>query len=170
MKLRIISLTLAIFFSLSTVSALFWSNIDKIRWDKVPIIGHFVLQIELAPAAFDGSYLTEPITWEQLDKEPEDWEGNGCGGWFYMNPYTKKLIKNYMKENNLGILPGDWGDLHFRANFEECLEIFKFVSLGEPEPKPKENFFENNIASIILGSLSIICWGIFICAFKKVKL
>ncbi len=167
MKLRIISLSIAIFFSLSTVSALFWSNVDKIRWDKVPILNLFILQIELAPMAFDASHLTEPITWDQLDNEPKGWNEEENGPWFCLNAYTKNMLKNYMKENNLGIVPSYWQDFRLVSNFEECLEIFKFVSLGEPEPKPKENFFENNIASIILGSLSIICWGIFISTFKK---
>ena len=77
MKLRIISLIVAIIFSIFTLICFFIINIDNIRWDKIPIIKEFVLQIELAPSGFDASGLSEPIRWDQIDKEPDEWNGYG---------------------------------------------------------------------------------------------
>ena len=111
----------------------------SVRWDKIPIIGYFVLEIELWPSAFDASYLEKPITWEQLDEEPIDWDEHGTGSWFSFNAYTKNLLKKYMKENNLGIVPSNWPNFKFTANFEDCLECFEFVELDNSTIVESEN-------------------------------
>ena len=166
MKSRIISLILAGSFTLITLFGIFIINIDNIRWDKIPIIKEFVLQIELAPSGFDASGLSEPIRWDQLDKEPDEW--NGYGRWFSMNPYTKKLLKRYMMENNLGIVPDDWPDFKFRSNLEECLQTFDFVELDESyrveikEPIAGEIFV--SISGVTATALYIM---FFIILFKK---
>ncbi len=134
---------------------------SQIRWDKVPVIKYFVLQINLYPAAFDARYLDEPIKWYQLDREPADFEGNGTGGWFSINPYTKRLLKNYMRENNLGIVPDVWYDLEITSNFEECLEIFEFVKLGEEERAPVSKISVPEILLIIFSILSVTSWILY---------
>ncbi len=134
---------------------------SQIRWDKIPVIKHFVLQINLYPAAFDAQYLDEPIKWYQLDEEPEDFEGNGYGRWFAINPYTKRMLKNYMRENNLGIVPDEWCDLEINSNFEECLETFEFVELSEEERAPVSKFSVFEILLIIFSILSITSWIVY---------
>ena len=120
---------IVVFLCISFCSNTLWDTILAIRWDTIPIIEFFVLEVELWPSAFDASYLSEPITWEELDEEPPDWREKGNGDWFSMNSYTKKLLKKYMKENNLGIVPSNWPDFKFTANLEECLECFELVEL-----------------------------------------
>lgn len=159
MKRRCFALILAVLFTLSTLLILPATSMPKIRWDKIPVISDFVLQIELGPSAFDASYLKEPIEWHQIDEEPADWEEKGLGGWFYLNPYTSKLLKDYMKSNNLAIVPGDWPELRFRMNLEQCLEIFEFVELGPPI---KEDKTIANIGCAISCFLAIVCWIIFL--------
>lgn len=34
-------------------------------------------------------------------------------------------------ENNLGIVPENYPDFHLSADFEECMETFRFVELKE---------------------------------------
>ena len=134
---------------------------SKIRWDKVPIVSFFVLQINLYPADFDARYLDEPIKWYQLDEEPEDFEGNGTGRWFAINPYTLNLLKNYMRDNNLGIVPDEWIDLQTTSNFEECLEIFEFTELSEEERVPFKKNSVPKILLVIFSILSVTCWILY---------
>lgn len=161
MRLKNLTLCFALFFTLITFLTLFISNINKIRWDKVPIISFFVLQINLYPSDFDASYLDEPIKWYQLDEEPEDFEGNGKGAWFAINPYTLNLLKNYMRDNNLGIVPDEWIGLQVTSNFEECLEIFEFVELSEEERTPIKGNTIPIILVFIFLVISIVCWVLF---------
>ena len=134
---------------------------SQIRWDKVPVIKYFVLQINLYPADFDAQYLDEPIKWYELDEEPEDFEGNGYGRWFAINPYTKRMLKNYMRENNLGIVPDEWIDLQITSNFEECLEIFEFVELSEEERTPISRISTLEFLLIIFSILSVTSWMLY---------
>lgn len=137
MRSRSLFLSLAAFFTVLTAIITGVFAFPKIRWDKVPVVRFFVLEINLYPSGFDAEYLDEPIKWYQLKKEPEDFSEKGAGPWFAVNPYTLNLLENYMYKNNLGIVPGSWPDLQITSNFEECLETFEFVSLGEPMPKIK---------------------------------
>lgn len=61
MKKHTFLLRLATIFTVLSLLMLFMFVINKIRWDKVPLIGYFVLEINLYPADMDASYLTEPI-------------------------------------------------------------------------------------------------------------
>lgn len=125
----VIGVLVVVLLCVSLFRNMLWDKIATVRWDKIPIIKFFVLEVELWPSAFDASYLSEPITWEELDEAPQDWEEKGSGDWFSMNSYTKKLLKKYMKENNVGIVPSNWPDFKFTANLEECLDCFEFVEL-----------------------------------------
>ncbi len=163
MKLRIVSLVLASIFTISALLGLFIINIDKVRWDKVPIISFFVLEIELWPAGFDASDLEEPITWDQLDEEPEGYTGN----WFAFNTYTKNLLKDYMKENNLGIVPDCWPDFKFRSNFEECLETFEFVELDESYRVEVKEPIIGKIIVAALGCFAVAFWIVFLYQLRR---
>ena len=133
----------------------------KIRWDKVPVIGFFVLEIDLYPSGFEAEYLEKPIKWYQLKNEPEDFGEKGTGPWFAVNPYTLNLLEDYMYKNNLGIVPGDWPDLEITSDFEDCLEIFEFVPLGEPMPEDKTSDY---IFYSVIGAsaaLSALFWALY---------
>lgn len=161
MRLRTLFLSLASVLTAVSIITAGVFIIRKIRWDKIPIVNICFLEIELWDSGFDASYLEEPIKWYQLDSEPADWEENGIGSWFSMNSYTKKLLKKYMKENNLGIVPGDWAEFKFRSNLEECLETFEFVSLGEPLSKAKTSEY---IGYTVLGAavcLAVLFWVLY---------
>ena len=81
--------------------------------------------------------------------------------WFAINPYTKRMLKNYMRENNLGIVPDEWCDLEINSNFEECLEIFEFVELSEEERTPVSKFSVFEILLIIFSILSVTSWMLY---------
>ncbi len=100
-----------------------------VRLDKIPLIGWLFLGVD-KPAGFDATVCEGIITWEQIDNPPPAFDAEN-NGWFYLNPYTKRLLKNYMKENNLGIVPENYPDFHLSADFEECMETFRFVELKE---------------------------------------
>jgi len=134
---------------------------SKIRWDKVPIVSFFVLEIELWSSAFDASYLKEPIKWNELDVAPSDWEEKGVGSWFSLNKYTKNLLKEYMAENNYGIVPDSWDELRLPSNFEECLEIFEFTELSEEERVPFKKNSVPKILLVIFSILSVACWILY---------
>lgn len=157
--MRMTFLTLASIFTVFFIIFLSVANVNKIRWDKVPIISYFVLEINLYPAGFDASYLDEPIKWDQLDQAPDDWEQNGSGSWFAINSYTKNLLKDHMRENNLGIVPDSWPKLEITSDFEKCLETFDFVKLGEPNPSKKP--IVNLIGASLLFAATIF-WTIFL--------
>lgn len=158
MKKHTFLLSLATIFTVLSLLMLFMFVINKIRWDKVPLIGYFVLEINLYPADMDASYLTEPIKWYQLDEAPDDFDAKGSGSWFAINPYTLNLLKEYMRTENLGIVPDRWNDLQITSDFEECLDIFEFVQLGEP--LKTEN--KGNITAIVMGGFAIVLWILFI--------
>ncbi len=132
MKTHVLSVV-SIFTLIAAFALLIYANIGNIRWDKIPIIRIFCLEIELGSSSFDASHLTEPITWNQLDEAPNGWDVDQNGFWFWFNTYTKNMLKDYMRENNLGIIPDNWSDFKFTADFEDCLETFEFVRLGEPQ-------------------------------------
>lgn len=161
MKSRTLILILAICLTFLTLLILFISKANSIRWDKIPLIGAFVLEVELWPSGFDASYISEPIKWYQLDDEPIDWEEFGVGSWFSFNTYTKNLLKDYMKNNNLGIVPNCWTDFKYRANFEECLETFEFVELNEDEKAPSKKSIIPKVLLVTFSFLSIACWILF---------
>lgn len=165
MRLRKLILFLSVIFTVFAIILLLIANVRKIRWDKVPVIKFFVLEINLYPSGFDASYLKEPIKWYQLDKEPDNFENEGIGPWFAINPYTKSLLKEYMRKNNIGIVPDSWDDLKLTSNLEECLDIFDFVELGEP--LKIDNTAENicNVAGFISLGAAMICWILFIVKF-----
>ena len=102
--------------------------IPNIRWDKVPVIGLFVLGISKSTGV-DATNYNEPITCEQFITLPDDWTQDR-GYWFStaLNKYTKGLIYDYMKENNLGIVPNDYA-FYSTYNFEGMLEVLEFVPL-----------------------------------------
>ena len=168
MKLKkCLFLVLALIFSILTYSTCSIHpivSISKIRFDKVPILNIFVVGLEKGQSVFDASYLSEPIEWHQLDKEPEDWIVEGRGPWFYMNPYTKNLLKSYMRSNNLGIVPGDYSEFRYRINFEECLEMFEFVELGPPFPPQI-----STVLIIVFGCIATACWTMFGIVLDKSK-
>ena len=161
MRLRSLFLSLATVFTALTVIITGIFAFPKIRWDKVPVVRFFVLEINLYPSGFDAEYLNEPIKWYQLKKEPEDFSEKGVGPWFAINPYTLNLLEDYMYKNNLGIVPGSWPDLQITSNFEECLETFEFVSLGEPMPENKtsEYIFYTVIGAAV--ALSVLFWVLY---------
>ena len=121
-------LTIALIFSAGFAGYKSVKN-ATIRLDKIPVIGAFFLELD-KPAGFDASACENIITWDQLDNPPADYNAEN-GPWFYLNPYTKRLLENYMKENNLGIIPENYPDFHLSADFEECLETFHFVELTD---------------------------------------
>lgn len=100
-----------------------------IRLDKIPVIGAFFLEID-KPAGFDATVCKDVITWDELQNPPPEFDEEH-NSWFYLNPYTLWLLENYMRENNLGIVPGDYPDFHLSADFDECLKTFEFVELDE---------------------------------------
>ena len=100
-----------------------------IRLDKIPVIGAFFLELD-KPAGFDATVCTDVITWDELKNPPPEFDAEN-NSWFYLNPYTLWLLENYMKENNLGIIPENYPDFHLSADFDECLETFHFVELTD---------------------------------------
>ncbi len=165
MKLRNIFIT-AIVITVIPLIVLGAVNFNKIRWDKFPIIGTLFLEIELSPSGFDASYLSNPITWKDLYNEPADWEKNGKGPWFWFNNYTKNLLQNYMKNNNLGIVPNNWQNFKFRSNFEDCLDTFEFISLGKSSNIQNITKLINTICYCTLF-LSSGIWILTLIVFKK---
>lgn len=133
MKNRVFSTIGIIVASVFIVSAFFISyrQIQKatIRLDKTPLIGPLLLQLD-KPAGFDATVCKSIITWEQLDNPPPEFDAEN-NQWFYLNPYTKWLLKNYMRENNLGIIPANYPNFHLSADFDECLETFRFTELSK---------------------------------------
>ena len=100
-----------------------------IRLDKIPGIGAFFLELD-KPAGFDATVCNDIITWDELKNPPPEFDAEN-NSWFYLNPYTLWLLENYMKENNLGIIPENYPDFHLSADFDECLETFHFVELTD---------------------------------------
>lgn len=100
-----------------------------VRLDKIPVIGPFFLELD-KPAGFNASVCKDIIVWQQLDNPPEEFDAEN-NRWFYLNSYTKWLLKNYMKQNNLGIMPENYPTFHLSADFDECLDTFEFVKLDE---------------------------------------
>lgn len=100
--------------------------ISQIRWDKVPVIGPMLV---LGPTKYFGiSAYSEPITWNQLQERPEDYDP--YNPWFdFINGYTIKLLEEYMKNNNLAIVPKEYL-LETSNTFEELLEVLEFVPTG----------------------------------------
>ena len=98
-----------------------------IRFDKIPIVGVFFLELD-KPAGFDATVCKDVITWDELQNPPPEFDAVH-NNWFYLNPYTLWLLENYMKDNNLGIVPGDYPDFHLSADFDECLDTFEFTEL-----------------------------------------
>ena len=104
--------------------------IPNIRWDKVPIIGLFVLGISKSLSVDVIYYYNEPITCEQFINLPDDWIQNRGYFWFStsLNNYTQGLIYDYMKENSLGIVPKIY-TFDTTSNYERMLEVLEFVPL-----------------------------------------
>ncbi len=126
-KLSIIKIVSIILLSAIALGALV-IVIDNIRWDKVPVIGLFVLGISKSMGVA-ASYYDHPLTCEEFINKPEDWPEK-LGYWFSnsLNNYTQGLIYDYMKENNLGIVPKDYV-FETTSDFEKMLEILEFVPL-----------------------------------------
>ena len=162
MKSRTLTLVSALLFTFLALLIFLIISIPKVRWDKVPLAGGWILGIELWSSSFDASYINEPITWEQLDVEPIDWDEKGIGSWFSVNTYTRNLLKDYMKQNNLGIVPNNWPDFKFRANLEECLETFDFVELGEPLKVDRTIEYIGYILFVMFGFFAVVCWILFL--------
>ena len=100
-----------------------------IRLDKIPVIGAFFLELD-KPAGFDTTVCKDVITWDELKNPPPEFDAEN-NSWFYLNPYTLWLLENYMKENNLGIIPESYPNFHLSADFDECLETFHFIELKD---------------------------------------
>lgn len=101
-----------------------------IRLDKIPIVSFFVLEKPgSSGTGFDATSCSQPITWEQIDNPPSDFDKSEL--WLYLNDYTKWLLKHYMKKNNLAIVPLNYCFLESDWNFDKVLETFEFVSLDE---------------------------------------
>ena len=133
MKKKTIAVTCVVFVMASLLSLGFIGcNLVRnatLRLDKIPVIGGFFLEVD-KPAGFDATVCKDVITWDEVRNPPPEYDAeNHC--WFYLNPYTLWLLENYMRDNNLGIVPGDYPDFHLSADFDECLDTFEFVKLDE---------------------------------------
>ena len=121
-------ITIALIFSVGFAGYKLVKN-ATIRLDKIPVIGAFFLELD-KPAGFDATVCNNIITWDELKNAPPEFDSEN-NSWFYLNPYTLWLLENYMKENNLGIIPENYPDFHLSADFDECLKTFHFVELTD---------------------------------------
>lgn len=157
MKKRISALLLAIIFTVVTIFGLVAINFDNIRWDKIPslLLRFEILEGLNKSSIVDGSFLSEPLRWDQIDQIPEDLPDGEP--WFYLNSHTKNLLKNYMKENNLGIIPDYW-PLQTRSDFEDCLEVFRFVELEEKYRTDTAKPVVAQILVAVSSSFAVFFW------------
>ena len=93
----------------------------------IPYVGNLVRGLG-KPMYIDASDWNKPITWDQLDEKPDGWYDGMI--WFnYLNNYTRKKLKRYMKKNNLYIVPKEY-ELSSAMDLESVLEQLEF----EPVP------------------------------------
>lgn len=105
--------------------------INNIRWDKIPYFGPiFILGyrqiIQISP-------YTKPITWDQLSQEaPDDYDPYNYLYKYGINNYSRNMLAEYMRENNLAIVPKEYV-LDRSSTFEELLEVFEFMPVDMQE-------------------------------------
>lgn len=165
-------LTFVLAICLSVMFIIGYFSHYTVRWDKIPVIGIFAVEID-KPSAFDASSVEEPIRWDQIDEPPEDYPDDNL--WFWMNSFTKNILKQHMRENNLGIVPKEYLEFHFSADFEECLEIFEFVELDESYRSIDYELIENRKRVKWTGISAAIMWlaglvstcGFIVCVTKQ---
>lgn len=141
-----------------------WLSVNGayVRWDKIPFFGALLLQVD-KPSGLEASCLEEPIRWDQLEEAPAEWtEEFPDGNWFYLNPYTKNLLTRYMRDNNLGIVPANYADLHLSADFEEVMELFTFVELDEAYRSVDAAYEQSKAAVRTVGFVATAGWGVFL--------
>ncbi|MBQ7935123.1 MAG: hypothetical protein IJ333_02090 [Clostridia bacterium] len=107
-----------------------YRNIHQLRLDKVPFIRPFVVGIE-RPMYIHADQCPYPITWDTLDEVPP---GYPDGYWWFnlLNGYTQSLLKEYMKENQLYIIP-KYYEMNTADDFDELMDILEFGSVEDLE-------------------------------------
>lgn len=104
----------------------------RIHFERIPALQFPILGL-WKPLYIDLTTYDKPITWEQLEEEPADFENPSDGNWFSsLNLFTMEQLKRYMKDNNLGIAPGQTFDIALNSSFDEVVADHEFVKLGDP--------------------------------------
>lgn len=145
LALSVSSIVLILAVLLSSVSVIFLGNyaVKEIRWDKIPFFGTFFVRSMSKPSGIDLSNLEEPYTWALVDMQQirmeDEWvwinDSEDSSGYhvrydFYLNPYTKRKLQEYMMENNVAIVRNVY-NFESGSSLEEMLEILKFEKLDE---------------------------------------
>lgn len=97
---------------------------------KIPVLNILVYGIGTDKPNDRGIYLSdwnEPITFEQIDSPPDGWPGDNH--WFtLLSRYSRKKLKQYMKDNNLYIIPKDYPDIYSSISVEDLLGMLDFAN------------------------------------------
>ena len=115
--------------------------LQSVRWDKVPVLGGLILGFEKS-FTVNACVYDYPITHDMICSEPKDWPSDE-GYWFdFINAYSLRLLRKYMKKNQLAIVP-NWYRLENTMRLEELIEVLDFVKV-----ETKERFYAFPVFSI----------------------
>lgn len=124
-------IAIAIIFIIVALASLAIANVDKLHLEKITPLRPFILQMQ-KPRYIQASDCPHPITWDMLDEEPVEKYFDVDNSWWFnmINDYTRLQLKNYMKENNLYIVPKDY-EMDTANDFNDCMEILEFEKVSE---------------------------------------